>query len=192
MAHATEPSELDSLLAALFRGELTEAQAIRLAALGPEAVRLALLAANARIGELQPHAASPSTPSGMVPVYQKPPVTGRRKTPGAKEGHKGSRRKTPSKIDVRVEHRLPACPCCGGELQRCNRARTRLVEDIPHDITPVVTEHTVHRDYCKRCKKHVEPVVPDAMPGASLGHRSARRPCTSRAPAGSPGSKDGS
>ncbi len=42
--------------------------------------------------------------------------------------------------------------------------------DIPAEITPLVTEHTIHRDYCPSCKKHVEPVVPDAMPNATLGH----------------------
>lgn len=158
------------LLDALFRGELTESQAVRLAELGPDAVRLALLAANARIAQLQPRSPSPSTPSGMTPVYQKPGTSRRRKKPGAKDGHPGSRRKSPAKIDVRVEHRLDACPCCGGALQRCGRQRTRLVEDIPEKITPVVTEHTIHRDYCPNCKKHVEPVVPDAMPNATLGH----------------------
>jgi hypothetical protein len=35
----------------------------------------------------------------------------------------------------------------------------------------VVTEHTIHRDYCPACKKHVEPVIPDALPGATFGHR---------------------
>ena len=35
----------------------------------------------------------------------------------------------------------------------------------------MVTEHTIHRDYCPHCKKHVEPVVPDAMPKAALGHQ---------------------
>jgi hypothetical protein len=55
-------------------------------------------------------------------------------------------------------------------LQRCNRSRTRLIEEIPKDIAPVVTEHTIHRDYCPRCRRHVEPAVPDAMPGATLGH----------------------
>ena len=35
----------------------------------------------------------------------------------------------------------------------------------------MVTEHTIHRDYCPKCKKHVEPVVPDAMPGATLGNQ---------------------
>lgn len=114
---------------------------------------------------------SPATPSGMVPVYQKPPVGKRRKKkPGAKDGHRGWRRKTPATIDARVEHRLDVCPCCGGELQRCQRWRKRIIEDIPRDITPIATEHTIHRDYCPACRKHVEPVVPDAMPNATLGH----------------------
>jgi transposase len=160
----------------MLQGRLTDAEAAVLAAAGPEAVRLALLAANARIATLAAAAASavasPSTPSGMVPVYEKPPAGKgkRRKKPGAKKGHAGARRKAPEKIDAQVEHRLPACPCCGGELQRCKRARTRIIEDIPAEITPVVTEHTIHRDYCPSCKKHVEPVVPDAMPNATLGH----------------------
>jgi len=32
-------------------------------------------------------------------------------------------------------------------------------------------EHTIHRDYCPACQKHVEPVVPDALPHADVGHR---------------------
>lgn len=154
----------------MVHGRLSDAQAVVLAAAGPEAVRLALLAANARIAQLQTPAISPSTPSGMIPVYQKPPAPRRKKKPGAKPGHAGSRRKTPEKIDERVEHRLEACPCCGGELQRCKRSRTRIIEDLPQEITPVVTEHTIHRDYCPSCKKHVEPVVADAMPNATPGH----------------------
>ena len=124
MHRANQQSELDVLLAALFRGELTEMQARRLAELGPEAVRLALLAANARIAQLQPQGPSPSTPSGMVPVYEKPAASKRKKKPGAHAGHAGTRRKTPDQVDARVEHRLEVCPCCGGELQRCRRTRT--------------------------------------------------------------------
>ena len=154
----------------MIHGRLSDAQAVILAGAGPEAVRLALLAANARIAQLQSPAIPLSTPSGMIPVYQKPSAPRRKKKPGAKPGHAGSRRKTPVKIDDHVEHRLEACPCCGGELQRCQRTRTRLIEDIPKEIMPVVTEHTIHRDYCPLCKKHVEPVVPDAMPNATLGH----------------------
>lgn len=155
----------------MLAGRLTEEQAETLCLAGADAVRLMLLAANARIADLQRSAVSAATPSAAVPVYLKPKVPRKRgRKPGAKPGHPGSRRKTPDKIDARVEHRLAACPCCGGELQRCNRFRKRIVEDIPEQIQPVVTEHTVHRDFCPACKKHVEPVVPDAMPNATLGH----------------------
>jgi transposase len=162
--------DLNTLVADLLAGRLTEAQAAAIAALGPEAVTLALMAASAKLAGVTPDAL-PSTPSGMIPPYQKPPADKkRRKKSGAVPGHKGSRRKTPVVIDQKVEHRLDGCPCCGGELQRCDRTRTRLIEDIPQEIKPVVTEHTIHRDYCPACKKHVEPVVPDAMPNATLGH----------------------
>jgi len=156
------------ILHAAKRGTLSRELAEALPRLGSEAVTLFALAMAARVAELQ--APSPSTPSGMVSAYEKPSTPRRRKKPGAREGHVGSRRKTPPKIDARVEHRLEVCPCCSGPLQRCNRKRTRLIEDIPKQITPEVTEHTIHRDYCPNCKKHVEPVVADAMPNATLGH----------------------
>lgn len=63
-----------------------------------------------------------------------------------------------------------ACPHCGGRLARTGRTRTRVVEDIP-DLTPEVTEHTIHRDWCPCCKKQVEPKVPDALPNCTLGNR---------------------
>jgi len=53
---------------------------------GDEMIVLALMAANARIASLQqPAALHPSTPSAMVPVYQKPPAPRRKKKPGAKK-----------------------------------------------------------------------------------------------------------
>jgi len=106
----------------------------------------------------------------MVPIYTKPNTPKRRKRPGAKKGHPGHRRGKPKKIDDHRTHRLKRCPCCGGPLQRCERKRTRTIEDIPEQIQPVVTEHTIYRDYCPKCKKHVEPVVPDALPRAAIGH----------------------
>jgi transposase len=128
----------------------------------------------ARIAELQRQcqgqAPSPSTPSGMVPVYTKSNTPKRRKKPGARKGHPGHRRKAPARIDQRKTHRLKRCPCCGGHLQRCDRKRTRIIEDIPEEIEPVVTEHTIWRDYCPKCKRHVEPVMPDALPRATIGH----------------------
>jgi transposase len=175
-----------TLLAAARRGELDERQARQLYQLGPEAVRLVLMAVVRRIAEQDAQIArlqaqsmntsgpssapSPSTPSGMVPVYEKPNRAKRRKGPGAREGHRGTRRARPARIDVRRVHRLVRCPDCGGSLKRCRRTRTRIIEDIPEDIQPVVTEYTIHRDYCATCKKHVEPVVPEALPHATLGH----------------------
>ncbi len=162
------------LIEAALRGALTQAQARRLANENPEILALALLAASKRIAELQGSSQAqplcPSTPSGMVPIYTKPNTPKRRKKPGARNGHPGCRRTRPARIDQRKTHRLKRCPCCGGRLQRCQHKRTRTIEDIPEDIQPLVTEHTIHRDYCPKCKKHVEPVLPDALPRATLGH----------------------
>ena len=183
MVSATVHSKAtEGLIQAALRGALSKAQARRLANENPEVLALALLAASKRIAEqellitelqTQSHGQepSPSTPSGMVPLYTKPNTPKRRKKPGAGKGHPGHRRKTPERIDERKTHRLKHCPCCGGPLQRYERKRTRIIEDIPEEIDPVVTEHTIYRDYCPKCKKHVEPVVPDALPGATLGHQ---------------------
>lgn len=173
---------LEVILQATLRGELDETRARQLHALGPEAVLVAMLAASqriaeqeARIAELQGTAEaqprSPSTPSGMVPIYTKPNTPKRRKKPGARKGHPGHRRKKPERIDRRETHRLKCCPRCGGPVQRCQRKRTRLIEDILEDLRALVTEHTIWRDYCPKCKKDVEPVVPEAMPNATIGHR---------------------
>ncbi len=169
------PTAARDLIRAAVRGELTEEEARCLARFGPEVAAFTFLAISQRIAELESRDGnaqpSPSTPSGMVPVYTKPNAAKRRKKLGAKPGHEGVRRVRPAKVDQRKTHRLKSCPDCGQALQRCRRARTRTIEDIPEVIEPVVTEHTIHRDYCATCKKHVEPVVPDAMPKATLGHR---------------------
>jgi len=139
------------LVKAARRGQLTEAQARQLYELGPEAVTLALLAASQRIAELESKGSVESAPLGnpssQVPVYVKPNVPKRSRRPGARAGHPGSRQARPLRIDRGVEHRLPRCPECGGRLQRCHRTRTRIIEDIPEPIQPVVTERVLHRDY---------------------------------------------
>jgi hypothetical protein len=45
-----------------------------------------------------------------------------------------------------------------------------VIEDLLELIQPVITEHIIHRDYCPKCQQHVEPVVPDALPRATIGH----------------------
>jgi transposase len=163
------------LVAAALEGRLTDAQAGELAKLDRNLIKLAFLAAARRIAELQGKLTlagpdHPSTPSGQKPPYVKPPVPKRKGKPGAKCGHVGARRPAPEQIDRREEHRAEVCPDCGGQLQRCKRKRTRTVEDILADLRTEVTEHTIHRDFCPACKKHVEPPVPDALPNAALGH----------------------
>jgi transposase len=149
--------------------ELTAEQARKIFAQGQEAVVFALLELARQLGQRQ--APGPSTPSGMVPVYQKPAVKTRGKRPGRKAGHAGARRGQPTRIDRRETHRAACCPDCGGPLRRCAQSRTRIVEDIPQGVQPEVTEHTIHRDWCPGCRKHVEPKVPSALPGSMLGNR---------------------
>jgi transposase len=161
---AAAPSEI-------LGASLTEEQAREIYRQGEESVVFALLTMARKLAALQPTKPAPTTPSGMIPPYQKPPATRRRKRPGQKAGHPGNHRPPPERIDQRQEHRLPRCPHCGGRLRRCTDTRTRYIEDIPHGIRAVVTEHVIHRDWCPHCRKKVEPVVSDALPGAALGNR---------------------
>lgn len=152
---------------------LTAEQAARIFDLGKEAVIFALLQQAQMLAQqltTTPANDSPAKPSGMQAPYEKPARKSRHKRPGQKPGHPGHRRSPPERIDRREEHRLKACPDCGGPLRRSQRTRTRYVEDIPDDLQPVVTAHTIHRDWCPRCRKSVEPVVPDALPGSMLGN----------------------
>jgi transposase len=98
---------------------------------------------------------APATPSGMKPPYSKPTARGRKKKPGRKPGHPDTRRPPPERIDKRETHRAEVCPECGGPLCRCAETRTRYTEDIP-EVQPEVTEHTIHRDWCLKCRKKVE------------------------------------
>jgi transposase len=153
---------------------LTEEEAAAIFVQGEEAVVFALLELAkgwARAEGQCASVSSPATPSGMKPIHQKPTTQKRGKKPGRKVGHPGSRRPLPERIDERKTHRAPCCPHCQGRLKRCSGTHTRYIEDIPADITPVVTEHTIHRDWCPRCKKQVEPVVPDALPRNQIGNR---------------------
>ena len=133
---------------------------------GKEAVVFALL----QLAKMAAEASSASTPSAMIPVYLKQNVVGPKRKAGAQNGHKGSRRAAPERIDHQREHRAEVCPDCGGPLNRCAEIRTRYIEDIP-EIKPEVTEHIIHRDWCPRCQQKVEAPVADALPGSTIGLR---------------------
>src|SRR3989304_4049621 len=152
---------------------LDRAQAEAIFARGREAVIFALLEMAKELAEARNPASvtTPSTPSGMIPVYEKPAISSRKKRPGRKKGHPGSGRKRPERIDHCEEHQLPCCPHCQGRLKRLGETHIRYVEDIPEDLRSQATEHTIHRDWCPRRKKRVAPRVPDALPNARLGNR---------------------
>ena len=66
----------------------------------------------------------PSESSGSVATYLKLARKKRRKKPGAKHGHKGSRRPPPENITHHVTHEVTCCPDCGGKLNK-RRSTTR-------------------------------------------------------------------
>jgi hypothetical protein len=113
---------------------------------------------------------SPTTPTGMTPVYLKPPPGKRKKKPGRENGHRGISRRRPEKVDDFKEHKLKHCPQCHSTLKRPVKSYKRYIEDIP-PVEPVVTEHTVYGYWCSECKKVVLPKVTDALPNAMIGLR---------------------
>jgi len=114
--------------------------------------------------------ASPTTPSGMTPVYLKPSHKKRKKPPGRGKGHRGVARQRPPQIDQYQEHTLNHCPECQTSLGKPLDTYKRYIEDLP-PVQPTVTEHTIHRYWCPQCKKIVSPTVTDALPNAMIGLR---------------------
>jgi transposase len=113
---------------------------------------------------------SPTTPSGMTPVYLKPSHKKRKKPPGRDKGHPGAARQRPPRIDQYQEHTLDHCPDCQTSLGKPLDAYHRYTEDLP-PVQSTVTEHTIYRYWCSRCKKIVSPTVTDALPNAMIGLR---------------------
>jgi len=114
---------------------------------------------------------SPTTPSGMTPVYLKPTRGKRKKPPGRKKGHPGISRLRPEEVDHFKEHILERCPECDGPVGKPIKSYKRYVEDIPSIQKPEVTEHTIHGSWCSNCKKVVFPTLTEALPNAVIGLR---------------------
>ena len=88
---------------------------------------------------------------------------------GAPIGHPGSTRRKPEHIDEHVEVSLKRCPDCGGtNLSRCKRHEDHYQEDI---VLPQkkVTRYRHHLYYCKDCKKTVQGIGQNEMPGSYIG-----------------------
>lgn len=174
---AANNAEIGVIIDAALRGEMTEALARRMHALGAEATVAFALAISGRVSELQARVGSvvgPHTPSGAIPPYAKSAVnTKRRGKPGACKGHEGHRRPAPPAIDRRADvEELKVCPECQGTVlpARGGRRRKRTVEDIPPSLKIEAVEYSIPQHWCPCCQKHVEPGVAAALPNATLGN----------------------
>lgn len=168
---AADP-QVTSIIDAALRGELTEAMARRMFALGQEVTVAVTLALAKYAAGRETTAIGPHTPSGAIPVYAKPPASKRRGRgkPGARDGHEGHRR-APPKIDRTEEiEDLKTCPDCKTPVLPARKRRRRTVEDMPEQTKVEAVEYTIPQHWCPCCKKHVEPGVAAALPNASIGN----------------------
>jgi transposase len=157
---------------------LSEEEARRLIESDPAMALFVMMQLASEIARLRGESPGPSAPPSAVPVHKKPTTLAGRKGKtkrGAKPGHQGHGRAIPERIDRREEHAAVAqCPHCHGPitpLQGPSAVRTRIIEDIPEGTRAEVVEHTIHRAYCPKCERNVEPKIADALPGCTLGHR---------------------
>ena len=112
-----------------------------------------------------------STPSAQRPLKANSPPDHQGKKGGARPGHPGHGRPAIDAahaarvIDVPVD---PICPACGGALQP-NGVRPRSVLDIaPPQPEPLL--YRLHRGYCPRCRRAVQPAAPAVLPKTLFGN----------------------
>src|SRR3989338_7659814 len=89
---------------------------------------------------------------------------------GAKEKHKGHGRESPTTFD-KEEPLIPdVCPDCNTPLKgKTASIRTRFVTTIRIISPAKIIKYLVHRKWCHKCKKLVEPEVPGVLPNARFG-----------------------
>ena len=140
---------------------LSEEQAREIFRQGEEAVVFALLSLAQQLAEpptTPPPVVTPTTPSAMIPPYLKPKADGRRKRPGRKHGHPGSRRPTPE-----PNRRVRSSP----------RILSRLSRAADPDQSDADPPHRGHPrgDHAGRHRAHHPPRL---VPALSEGRRAGR------------------
>jgi len=90
---------------------------------------------------------------------------------GAPKGHAGYTRKIPERVDVIKSLIAKRCPYCNTKLNPCKKSkpRKRYVTDIKLTSKIKTTLFEVYRAYCPKCRKAVEPEVPNVLPYARFG-----------------------
>jgi len=167
-------------LLAMLSSTMTEQQARALFMMGEEAVAFAILTLQTKLQDAlnanSQGRPSPSTPSSTIPPHLKPEVKSKGTNcskRGAKLSHPGTRRQRPEP-DKRVELQLEVCPECGAPVKKCRKqssSHTRCVTDIASEKLIETTEFHCPQFICTRCKKVVEPKVPDALPRCEIGNK---------------------
>lgn len=104
-----------------------------------------------------------------LPAFVKEDVKHLKKIPGQKAGHKGYSRRIPERIDFIKPLEINICPDCNEELSETQEIRKRTVIDIPLTSQTINTQYEIHRKYCRKCDKIVEPDVPNALPNSPFG-----------------------
>lgn len=104
-----------------------------------------------------------------LPSFVKEDIKVEKKTSGQKKGHKGYSRKIPERIDFIKPLEIHICPDCDGELSDTQEVRKRTIIDIPLISQTINTQYDIHRKYCRKCDKIVEPEVPNALPNSPFG-----------------------
>lgn len=89
---------------------------------------------------------------------------------GAKLRHKGHGRKSPTSFDKEESLVPDVCPDCNTKLQgKTVSIRERFVTTIRIINPAQVIKYLLHRKWCHKCKKLVEPEVSGALPNARFG-----------------------
>lgn len=80
-------------------------------------------------------------------------------------------RATPETIDEYRTATLNQCPFCDSELSETTDTYQRTIEDIPNQEQLKVKsiQYTIHRYYCKHCKKIISAKPRDVLPKCRLG-----------------------
>jgi len=105
-----------------------------------------------------------------VPSFIKKELKEEPKKSGQKGGHVGYSRHVAERIDEIKEHKLDICPICGEPVSDTQEIRERIIEDLEQPKTKN-TKHLIHRCYCKKCDKIVEPEIYEALPNSRFGLR---------------------
>jgi transposase len=111
-----------------------------------------------------------STPSSKMPV--KPNGADKKKSRGAKAGHKGAGRsghaEEESDRTVEIAPESEACPSCGGDLE--NKGwEDRSVLDSFHKKAEKIT-YRLSKRYCPHCRRTVTAQAPGVLPKSLYGN----------------------